>query len=206
MPQKSKRRRQAAEKSRSQILGVALRLVAKNGWSGTSFQMIADQCKVSQSNVIYHFKSKEDLLLGLVERISENNYGIVQFALKPEHDAFERLCLHFQKNLEWAEDHPEEAQIIISIYQQATFNSEFSKLFVDILTRAQSRIYEHLLSGVREKIFHLSLDPETLTKMLHNLLVGAFINICSGRLQRVKNYSAKEWQAVIGVLTGYDEA
>lgn len=165
--------------------------------------MVADHCHTSQSNVLYHFKTKEILLKALLEKISQNNFDLVSKAMKPEFDAFKRICVHFEKNLEWAIKFPEEAQVIIFVYSEATHLKEFSLIFKEILDRAQGRILEYLLAGVREKIFHASIPPVILAKILHNVLVGKFINLVSGREAGIKNYHEREWKEVISSLTGY---
>jgi AcrR family transcriptional regulator len=49
------------------VLGVALDLFSEHGFAGTSLQDIADRLGVTKAAVYYHFHSKDDLLLALVE-------------------------------------------------------------------------------------------------------------------------------------------
>jgi AcrR family transcriptional regulator len=206
MAKKKIRIRLTAAQGRQRIIEAALDIIAKVGWDDTSIQAIADECGVSQSNVLYHFKSKAGLLHALVQHIKASNYQLVSAALKPEHNAFERICIHISKNLEWGRKFPKEAQVLILIYYQATHDKIFSLLFSEILTTAQNRIYEYVLSGQREKLFHLTCSPDVTAKVLHNVLVGAFINLVAGRLAGQKDYKDSDWQKVIATLTGYQKA
>jgi AcrR family transcriptional regulator len=49
------------------VLDVALDLFSEHGFAGTSLQDIADRLGVTKAAVYYHFHSKDDLLLALVE-------------------------------------------------------------------------------------------------------------------------------------------
>lgn len=49
------------------VLDVALDLFSEHGFAGTSLQDIADRLGVTKAAVYYHFRSKDDLLLALVE-------------------------------------------------------------------------------------------------------------------------------------------
>lgn len=59
----------ADERSASarRVLDAALELFAEHGFEGTSLQQIADRLGVTKAAVYYHFRSKDDLLAGLVE-------------------------------------------------------------------------------------------------------------------------------------------
>ena len=54
--------------SREKILDVSLELFYRNGYQATSVDDIISQAKVSKSNFYYHFKSKEDLGLEVLNQ------------------------------------------------------------------------------------------------------------------------------------------
>ena len=51
---------------RAQLHEVALRLFARDGVEGTSLQDIADEMGVSKAALYYHYKTKEELVLGVL--------------------------------------------------------------------------------------------------------------------------------------------
>jgi AcrR family transcriptional regulator len=55
--------------SAQRVLDVALELFSEHGFAGTSLQDIADRLGVTKAAVYYHFRSKDDLLLALVEPV-----------------------------------------------------------------------------------------------------------------------------------------
>ena len=64
MARKSK---EDAQKTRSRILASALSLFAKKGYEHTTFTDIAARLKLTKGAVYWHFDSKEDLLVALVD-------------------------------------------------------------------------------------------------------------------------------------------
>jgi AcrR family transcriptional regulator len=53
--------------TREQIRAVALEMFADRGYDGTSLREIAEQLGVTKAAVYYHFKTKEDILVSLLE-------------------------------------------------------------------------------------------------------------------------------------------
>lgn len=60
-----------AEERRNEILDVAERLFATKGFDNTSTNDILDEVGIARGTLYYHFKSKEDILDAMIERISK---------------------------------------------------------------------------------------------------------------------------------------
>lgn len=200
---KKKRVRRSEAESKDRIIDEVLKVVAKEGWSGLSFQKIAKRCKISTSNVVYHFESRDSLLVALLDRISANNFAIVAEDSSIEDNAYKKILNHFQKNIEWGKRHPEEAQIVIQIYLEAAHNPKFSPTFVMMIDRAQERIREHVLAGTREGLFKPILDSKVVARVIHNALIGAFIYVMGTRINGVVETSPKDWEVVLKSILGY---
>jgi len=59
--------------TRTKILDLAERLTQERGFNGFSYLDLAEEIGVKHSSIHYHFKSKADLALALVERICEDH-------------------------------------------------------------------------------------------------------------------------------------
>lgn len=56
-------------KNKALILKAAEKAFAQNGFKGTSVQQIADKAGLPKTNVLYYFKSKQELYMSLLEQI-----------------------------------------------------------------------------------------------------------------------------------------
>ncbi len=63
---------------RLQLHEVALRLFATHGVEGTSLQAIADEMGVSKAAVYYHYKTKDDLILGVLAPLTDQVSAMIQ--------------------------------------------------------------------------------------------------------------------------------
>ena len=55
-----------------QILDAALELFADSGYRGTSVAAVAERVGITDAGVLYHFKTKEELLLGVLAHFDRN--------------------------------------------------------------------------------------------------------------------------------------
>ena len=53
------------------ILQATMRLLATRGIQGTSLDLLAEEVGVAKSSILWHFGSKEELLLRVAERVYE---------------------------------------------------------------------------------------------------------------------------------------
>jgi AcrR family transcriptional regulator len=64
-------RQQRGVRTEEAILGATLRLLAARGVHGTSLDLLAEEVGVAKSSILWHFGSKEELLLRVAERVFE---------------------------------------------------------------------------------------------------------------------------------------
>ncbi len=85
-------RRLDPETRRDQLLEAAGELFLKNGYRNTSVNSIVESIGVSKGTFYYYFDSKEDVLDGLVEKLSEPIYEeIDEIASRDSSTAIEKL-------------------------------------------------------------------------------------------------------------------
>ena len=64
-------RQQRGVRTEEAILQATLRLLAARGVHGTSLDLLAEEVGVAKSSILWHFGSKEELLLRVAERVFE---------------------------------------------------------------------------------------------------------------------------------------
>jgi len=170
-------------------------ILAREGFSGTSFQKIADTLRISQSAVLYHFSTKESLIEAVILKIIANNHVVVSGSIKSEDNGRQRLKKHFESNLTWAQKNPIEAQVIILLYYFACFQEPFSELYSKVLKGARQRIVDYLHAGQREGLFPKNLQVEMTGQLLHDALLGGIINAITGSERLAKTTEIrKKWE------------
>ena len=108
-PAKLRQTRIQAEK-RELILEAALDVFSAHGFRGATIDQIADAAGMSKPNLLYYFKSKEDIHTTLIERL-------LQTWLAPLHeiddigDPMTELRAYIRRKLEMARDYPRESRV-----------------------------------------------------------------------------------------------
>jgi AcrR family transcriptional regulator len=65
---KTKKEHQS-EKSRAAILNAAMELISRHGFNGTTVDKVATEAGLSKGSIFWHFASKENLFLAVIETI-----------------------------------------------------------------------------------------------------------------------------------------
>jgi AcrR family transcriptional regulator len=66
--------------TRRRMLTVAMNLFSQYSFAGTSLQMIADELDLTKAAIYYHFRTREDLLLGLMRPMLSEIEKVVETA------------------------------------------------------------------------------------------------------------------------------
>lgn len=83
--------------SRHRFIEAAVRLFARHSFAGTSLQMIADEVGVTKSAVHHHFRTREELIIAVIEPLQEEMRAVVERATaqRGRHARAERLLTGF---------------------------------------------------------------------------------------------------------------
>jgi hypothetical protein len=119
--------------------------------------------------------------------------------MRPEDGAAEKLRKHFWGNIAWAMKYPSEGQTLLLLYYLASFDPHFSEVYFGMLRNARARIQEHLLAGIREGEFRRDLDPALAAEVLHDALLGSFINYLGVLRSGAPPVDPRaKWEALLG--------
>lgn len=162
-------------RTRAKILDAAVRLLAKRGYEGTSFQMIADALGLTQSAVMHHFPSKRELIDAAVEAAVSRNRATVESLARFDDDAARRLLNFCRGNMLWAVRYREDAQVLALLYYLACHDKDFAKNLYQAVERGRLVIARHLLAGRREGVFEFSAPVEEAARLLQDCVIGAML-------------------------------
>lgn len=159
--------------TQERILNAALKVINEETISGTRMHLIARKADVVQSNVHYYYKTKQDLLLALQEKVLEECYEIREQDKKKSQDTLEsQLHIFFQqkKHLICKKTEYDFAEMDFLI--QGKMNDKIHERFVES--------YEQWRDDIREVIIRYcpGIDEqtkETLPYVIVSMLQGASI-------------------------------
>jgi AcrR family transcriptional regulator len=66
--------------TRQRLLDVAMALISQHGFAGTSLQMIADEIGFTKAAIYYHFRTRDQLLIALMEPLRHQISHVVERA------------------------------------------------------------------------------------------------------------------------------
>ncbi|GAA6185938.1 MULTISPECIES: TetR family transcriptional regulator C-terminal domain-containing protein [Alteromonadaceae] len=92
------------------ILNAAEHEFAKHGFKGTRIQQVADRAQLPKTNVLYYFKSKENLYLAVLQQILELWNSVFDEATKDD-DPAEVLARYIKDKMEFSLVRPEASRI-----------------------------------------------------------------------------------------------
>ena len=91
----------AGDEARAKILAIAFELMADKGYRGTSIAQVAARAGISQSGLLHHFPSKQDLLIAVIDYRQEVDSRTLESAdgqVLRGWDAFDGLAQLVRRN------------------------------------------------------------------------------------------------------------
>ena len=107
---KPKRRTRIQTEKREVILEAALEVFAQHGFRGATIDQIADAAGMSKPNLLYYFRSKEDIHVTLMQRLLDTWLAPLR-ELDDIGDPMSELRGYIRRKLEMARDYPRESRL-----------------------------------------------------------------------------------------------
>jgi TetR/AcrR family transcriptional regulator len=109
-PTTSKKRSKAKENKRKAIMHAALDLFSRSGVHGTSVEQVAALAKVSKTNLLYYFNSKEQLYIEVLQQLLDVWLLPLQ-GFSIEQDPIIAITDYIKVKLELSRDNPAESRL-----------------------------------------------------------------------------------------------
>lgn len=133
--QLDKRTRKQAE-----IVAAAITSIAKRGLDGTTFQVIGESLKMSRSNLLYYFDSREEIIEKCVQYVALTAQQITQTCVAQADSPEQKLAAIIEANFKWLDQHPEQASVMGLFYFICTYNQKYRLLHQSIRKVGQERL------------------------------------------------------------------
>ena len=153
------------EERRRQIIEVATRLFAHNGYHPTSVADVVDAVGVGKGVFYWYFSSKEELLAELLKASNHDLRKRQQLAIGEEPDPIRRIEIGIRASLDWFQEHRD----YFSILQFAATDETFAPVLARNREVSVADTIRHLKDGIVEGRI-ADQDPEMLAHAIHGVV------------------------------------
>jgi TetR/AcrR family transcriptional regulator len=154
------------------ILKAALEVVSKEKISGTRMHMIAKEANMSQANLHYHFSTKNDIMIGLLNSIQEEfSKGRKNYIDIENKSVTENIQGFFEQKKDDILINKKMEYTQIDYWVQGTVNEEIRAIFQNTFNIWRKSIEDILTEAYKE-----NLDEKTMKNIpftMISLMLGA---------------------------------
>jgi TetR/AcrR family transcriptional regulator len=158
----------AGKAARDEILAATMDIIFENSISGTRIRLIAERLGISPGLVSYHFPSKKDLYIALLDELIEYYHQQTAFildqAIKPE----EKLMIMVYKQVEFISKR-REYYVIFDFWVQSSNDAEIREKVTEVFSNWKEINARIMLEGVESGVFDeagAKLAPEFLISLI----------------------------------------
>jgi AcrR family transcriptional regulator len=182
------------EASREQVLDAAIAVLAEKGVAATSVQDIADGAGLSKGAVHYHFESKDELLVCVLERCCEVMEVRVRAVFAEPGLPLERADRALGAMWSFRRDGVPEMRVLTQLHGLSSKNENVQRALREALARARQQIID---VGLTELIA-LGIKPKVPIEVIPRLLLATLDGLAMHR--EVDPFPPAEEAAVIQAL------
>ena len=174
--------------TRGRILSTAMDLALKQGHVATSIDEIIEKADINKGTFFYHFPSKKDLAIAMIEKFSEVEMQILEEnmakANKLSKDPLQQLLI-FVGLIQELHTELQEGQIGC-LYASYSYENQFTdeviqSMAMDTLGEWKSRLSKKIQEIMKEYPPRFKVDANELADMFLVTLEGAYV------ITRIKN-------------------
>lgn len=171
-PQSSRRRRMAPEARREMILDAAQSLFMSQGWDSVTITDVISSVGISKGGFYHHYATKEDLLEGIVARMTAQVLDSAQSAIGAETgDALASFNAFIGGSVRWKLEHAPELRMFTDVLTKPGNDVLFQRIF-SASARAVMPVIQNLIArGAEEGSFDVA-DVATTAETIVNLATG----------------------------------
>lgn len=183
------------ELRREQIVQAALELISSEGIQALSIAGIGERVGIVPSALYRHYKSKDDVLDGVLDLLKRGLIGNVAQVRKQTPDSLQRLRLLLMKQVHMLNENRAIPHIVFSdgIY---TGHPERKAKVAEIIKSYLGRIQKIIEEGQQDGSISEDVVPDTVSVMFLGVILSAAVlwNVTEGRFDMIAHVE-KAWPA-----------
>ena len=157
---------------RRRILDEATRLFAARGFGATSLQSVADAVGIAKPSLLYHFRSKTDLRLGVVDDLLARWKDVVPQILAAATSGENRFESALDEVLRFFHEDPDRARLLLR--EVLDHPAEMRARMEEHLSPWLNLVTDYIRRGQKEGVVHDDLDPEAWVMHVVSQTVATF--------------------------------
>jgi AcrR family transcriptional regulator len=164
-----------SQDSRDEILKAAIHLFANRGFHETSMSEVAREAKVSKALIFWHFKTKEDLFLAVLNRLLEPYF--IDFAEEAQQlDERHQILKLVELYILFVRDNASSVRFFgVQMLREQKLSDALGEQVMRLYSSYRAMLVE-LISRAREKgLCETVLSPETAAAFIVSALNGLLI-------------------------------
>jgi AcrR family transcriptional regulator len=156
---------------RQQIITAAERLLARKGWTATTFADICKEAGISNGVLTYHFKDKDEILLAVLEKASQTSNDRFFSMLQEQPSWHDKLNLIVRSSLSSTEEERELSKLNLHLLSLAAQRPEIAQrlrqTYTSSMQRAQAEIEQAREQGQVKRD-----NPAAVAAVIQMLVIG----------------------------------
>ena len=156
--------RKSTEERQKEIKAAVLQIISAEGIKSVSTKNIAKQTGLSEGAIFRHFKSKRDIMLSIIDDVSENMIEKLKEISIEETSAKERLFRVICKTISYLTENNGITILLFTEASQANDQEMIEKL--NYLFKSQTDVAAKIINdGIKEGIWNENVNIEDVTTL-----------------------------------------
>jgi TetR/AcrR family transcriptional regulator, transcriptional repressor for nem operon len=163
-------------KTAEEILGLAQALIQSRGYSAFSYQDIANSLGIRKASIHYHFPSKAELGIAVVDRYAKHfRASLESIAADEKHSSMAMLDHYMKPYFEFAKTSDKVCLCGALAGEIPALPDELRKRVERFFEEHQAWLAEILARGLARKEFVFSVKPAKMARLVFGALQGALL-------------------------------
>jgi AcrR family transcriptional regulator len=158
-----------SETSKAQVLDAALRVFAEQGVGNATVQDVADAAGMSKGAVHYHFESKDDLIVQVMQHACKNITERVHAVFMQPGAPLERVRRSIGEMWAVRAEGTPEIRVLLDVMMRAVHDPKLKKPVGDVLRNARQQVIDVGLNGLCE----MGLKPRVPVQLVPRLMLAS---------------------------------
>ena len=157
---------------RKEIIDATVRVMAERGWNETSIDEITREAGVSRGLISYHFKDKNELLSGVLERSREIFSEAVAGAISSSDDPVEQMGLATRAAILQARDDPVAFEVFLHFSASGRGDAGLQSQVQALYQSFRDVTAQAIRHGQERGYYRAGLTPEVAAARHQGTIIG----------------------------------